>query len=153
MATFNEPVQGWVDNLYGMNGAIVGIGCGVLRVIQTGPDDMKNDVMPADFVVNGTLAAIKYTVDRNAQEAPSTDPDRVAIYHVTSSVDNPLTNARFRRLIETIGGDHAPLNSLWIGTCFNLQSRQLVRLLTIVFHVIPGILIDAGLKYYGKKTR
>ncbi|XP_039429448.1 fatty acyl-CoA reductase wat-like [Culex pipiens pallens] len=152
VATFNEPIQGWVDNLYGMNGAIVGIGCGVLRVIQTGPDDMKNDVMPADFVVNGTLAAIKYTVDRNALEAPSTDPDRVAIYHVTSSVDNPLTNARFRSLVETIGGDHAPLNSLWIGTCINLQSRLLVRLLTIVFHVIPGIFIDAGLKYYGKKT-
>lgn len=152
ISTFNEPVQGWSDNLYGMNGAVVGIGCGVLRVIQTGPDDMKNDVMPADFVVNGTLAAIKYTVDRNARERPTTDPDRVAIYHMTSGVDNPLTNARFRHLVETIGGHHAPLNSLWIGTCFNLQSRFLVKILTILLHVIPGIFIDAGLKYYGKKT-
>lgn len=56
IATNEEPIEGWTDNIYGLNGVIAGIALGIIRVMLVN-DDNDADIIPADIVVNGVLAA------------------------------------------------------------------------------------------------
>jgi len=56
ITTYREPVTGWIDNMYGPCGVIVGIGSGVLRVF-TGDMDNKAHIVPVDMCVNALLAS------------------------------------------------------------------------------------------------
>lgn len=55
-----EPVPGWVDNLNGPTGLMVGAGKGVIRsmLIDT---RHKSEVIPVDYAING-LVTIPYHV-------------------------------------------------------------------------------------------
>ena len=54
-------ITGWCDNVYGLNGVVTGAGVGVLRILHI--DNKKRaDIVPADTVVNSTLALAWYTV-------------------------------------------------------------------------------------------
>lgn len=56
IATYNEPVRGWTDNIYGPTGVIVGAGTGVLRVMNADQEAVAN-MVPADLVVNSLIVA------------------------------------------------------------------------------------------------
>lgn len=62
-ATHFEPIAGYTDNLYGLNGVLVGAGVGVLRILRI-DNRIKSNIVPADYVVNLTLAASCYTLER-----------------------------------------------------------------------------------------
>lgn len=148
--TMDDPIQGWTDNLYGLNGVIVGAGCGVLRVLHAS-DSIKIDIIPADFVINGTLVAAYRAAEDYRHNAPSTDPDKVHIYHLGSAVDNPLTNAMISRYTKTIGASNPPLRSLWIGSYVSTKYATFSMILSILLHLIPGVIIDAILRFKGER--
>lgn len=56
MGTANEPISGWINNVYGVTGIIVGAALGLIRTIYCLPS-MVIDVVPADFVINCVIAA------------------------------------------------------------------------------------------------
>lgn len=63
MMTYEDPVPGWLNNLYGINGVFTGVGMGVLRIFHI--DNRKRaDIVPADIVVNSSLAVIWNTVEQ-----------------------------------------------------------------------------------------
>lgn len=62
-ATFFDPVPGYVDNLYGLNGVLIGAGVGVLRILRI-DNRLKSNIVPADYVVNLILAASCYTLEK-----------------------------------------------------------------------------------------
>ncbi|CAI9262922.1 unnamed protein product [Lactuca saligna] len=68
---------------------IVGYGKGRLRFVASDPECVF-DVLPADMVVNAMIAAIVANVDQTFS---------VTIYHVGSSVSNPLTNTMIQKYI------------------------------------------------------
>lgn len=57
-----EPVPGWVDNLNGPTGLLVGAGKGVIRsmLIDT---RFKSEVIPVDYAING-LIVMPYDINR-----------------------------------------------------------------------------------------
>lgn len=57
-STKEEPLRGWVDNLYGPNGIAVGAGCGVLRILQVDLAIEANFV-PVDMTVNAIIASAR----------------------------------------------------------------------------------------------
>uniref|UniRef100_A0A1L8D6G7 Fatty acyl-CoA reductase n=1 Tax=Plutella xylostella TaxID=51655 RepID=A0A1L8D6G7_PLUXY len=64
-ASFKEPIPGWVDNLNGPTGLLVGAGKGVIRTMHCNAD-YKADVIPVDLVVNGCiLLAATTAIDNN----------------------------------------------------------------------------------------
>lgn len=63
ITSYREPVTGWIDNMYGPCGVIVGIGSGVLRVF-TGNMNNKAHIVPVDLCVNALLASA-WDVARN----------------------------------------------------------------------------------------
>lgn len=56
VSTAKEPVAGWVNNIYGATGIVVGSAIGLLRTLHCDPD-MVADIIPADYVVNAVLVA------------------------------------------------------------------------------------------------
>lgn len=56
VATSKEPVPGWIDNLYGPNGVVLGIGAGLLRIMQTDASVNAN-LVPVDLSVNALIAS------------------------------------------------------------------------------------------------
>lgn len=55
VSTDKEPVEGWVDNIYGPTGAIIGVGAGLIRVLMAKPSS-KVEMIPADMTVNALIA-------------------------------------------------------------------------------------------------
>lgn len=64
VSTYREPVRGWIDNVYGPIGVIVGIGTGILRVYEGNLDTNSCDMVPVDLVVNGLICAAQQTADK-----------------------------------------------------------------------------------------
>lgn len=56
IATVKEPVAGWIDNLYGATGVLLGAAVGLLRTLNCKPSN-RSDMVPADYVINSCLAA------------------------------------------------------------------------------------------------
>lgn len=57
-------MRGWIDNVYGPIGVIVGIGTGILHVYEGNLDTNSADMVPVDLVVNGLICAAKTTADK-----------------------------------------------------------------------------------------
>lgn len=58
--TYLDPIQGYTDNVYGLNGVLVGAGVGVLRIFRIN-NKFKSNIVPADYVINLILAISFYT--------------------------------------------------------------------------------------------
>jgi alcohol-forming fatty acyl-CoA reductase len=53
--TYAEPVVGWIDNVYGPTGIIVGAGTGILRVLRC-DEEIHAEIVPVDMCCNSMLA-------------------------------------------------------------------------------------------------
>lgn len=80
-STYREPFPGWMEGNRMMDPIILHYGKGTLTGFLVDPNGVL-DVVPADMVVNATLAAIAKHGAAGKQECN--------IYHVASSVVNPL---------------------------------------------------------------
>lgn len=63
MATYREPVRGWIDNLYGPTGMMVGASLGVLRTYLLDLNIVP-DLIPVDICVNGLICAAVETATK-----------------------------------------------------------------------------------------
>lgn len=66
IATANEPLPGWIDNLYGPTGFVTGVMTGIIKALPC-EIDAGTDLVPADLTVNALIAAswdtnIRYTL-------------------------------------------------------------------------------------------
>lgn len=64
VASWKEPLKGWIDNLNGPTGLILAIGKGLLRSMRV-TRDIKADIVPVDIVVNTMIASAFYAAKIN----------------------------------------------------------------------------------------
>lgn len=64
ISTWAEPLLGWINNVYGATGVILGTGLGLLRVWGAGAD-VVGDMIPVDIAINITLAATWEVITKN----------------------------------------------------------------------------------------
>jgi fatty acyl-CoA reductase len=55
MNTLNEPVVGWINNLYSASGIVAGAGVGLLKSMYC-DGNMTADVVPVDMAINSAIA-------------------------------------------------------------------------------------------------
>ena len=48
-------MEGWIDNVYGPTGAVVGVGAGLIRTLNI-DEDCTAELVPVDFTVNALIA-------------------------------------------------------------------------------------------------
>lgn len=65
VATYREPVRGWIDNVYGPTGIIVGAGTGILHTYYLN-SNIVTDIIPVDIVVNALICATKNTATKRS---------------------------------------------------------------------------------------
>ena len=56
ISTYQEPIRGWIDNMYGPTGVAAGAGTGVVRSLHC-DGSMKANVVPGDMTVNALIAS------------------------------------------------------------------------------------------------
>lgn len=56
LSTAKEPIAGWVDNLSGITGVVVGSALGILRTFN-GSEDGYSDIVPCDYISNSIICA------------------------------------------------------------------------------------------------
>lgn len=56
ISSYREPVRGWIDNVYGPTGLLVGAGTGVLHTYLGDPTHIT-DMVPVDLAANALIAS------------------------------------------------------------------------------------------------
>ncbi|KAL9289041.1 Fatty acyl-CoA reductase 3 [Arabidopsis thaliana] len=86
-STFKEPFPGWTEGIRTIDSLAVGYGKGKLTCFLCDLDAVS-DVMPADMVVNSILVSMAAQAGKQEE----------IIYHVGSSLRNPMKNSKFPEL-------------------------------------------------------
>ncbi|XP_055526899.1 fatty acyl-CoA reductase wat-like [Wyeomyia smithii] len=149
ISTAEDPIEGWTDNLYGLNGVVVGFGSGVLRILHC--NKVKHvDIIPADLVVNSSLAVIWYMSTKQPNQI---DDSTELVFNCTTRLDNPFvftdvskySKGHIRRLM--------PLSALWYPTCTLTPSVYIYYVLQIFYHFIPAVLFDCLARLKGMEPK
>ncbi|XP_063632736.1 putative fatty acyl-CoA reductase CG5065 [Cydia splendana] len=143
VAALKEPIPGWVDNLNGPTGLIIGSGKGVIRTMHCEPSYLA-DAMPVDVVVNACILLAFATAIERPQEAK--------FFNVTMSGALRCTWGEMIRLGEYWVNMFPPTIALWYPGG-SIKSYWLWHQFCLVTtQLVPAYLIDVLLFLLGKKT-
>jgi len=142
--TYKDPVPGWIDNMYGPTGLVIGVAAGLLRVLHVTKEN-KTELVPVDMCVNSMLATA-YDIGTNAYEDPP-------IYNYVTSPKNPITWERYTELSSLHGSKRPLMKNAWYHTYHLTSSKFMVTILTFLYHFLPAAIVDVGLFLCGKKPK
>ncbi|XP_066153695.1 fatty acyl-CoA reductase wat-like [Euwallacea fornicatus] len=160
VATAKEPVAGWINNVYGATGVLIGVAVGLLRSLY-GNKNNKADMVPADYVINSCFAsmwdvATMKSLNKNKEiEDPRCREHKleqdIPIYNYVSSPQNPLTWDQFNKLGEKYGTQIPSEKVIW-HYMFKMRSNYYEHMLAVFFlHTIPAYVVDFILLCLRKK--
>ncbi|CAO1365557.1 unnamed protein product [Diamesa serratosioi] len=152
IATVEDPVAGWTDNIYGLNGAIIGIAMGIIRVLNIN-NDVVADVIPADYVVNSILVVAEKTSSESIVLEENMCSKVGKIYNCVSSPDNPIDWKQIYDYSIYAGSSVPPMKSMWIVSFTAVTNPYIYSFLKFVLHILPAFIIDFVFKVLGKKPR
>ncbi|XP_048487960.1 fatty acyl-CoA reductase wat [Plutella xylostella] len=143
-----EPVPGWMDigNVFGPSGILLGIGLGVTHTTLVNPD-VRQDVVPVDYVNNLTIAATWDTVKR--YERGHRD---IKIYTL-SNIRNFINYNSYVDVLDTEGRQLVTPKAMWYCGAIHAENKYTLFLFTLFMHYIPAFFVDIVLKLRGSKLR
>ncbi|KAG5673693.1 hypothetical protein PVAND_003716 [Polypedilum vanderplanki] len=143
--TFREPLRGWIDNMYGPTGIVIGVAAGLLRVLHINKEN-RAELVPVDMSVN-SLIACAYDVGINNHY------DEPPIYNYVTSKKNSISWQDYCDY-SILNGVTAPLSKMaWYFTFTMVSSKNLAILLTFLYHTLPAAIIDGVLVLCGKTPK
>nr|AID66649.1 fatty acyl reductase [Agrotis segetum] len=154
IGTAKEPVAGWIDNVYGPTGVVVGAAVGLLHVLNCNPK-VKADLVPGDMVVSAAIAAAwrtarDYPTTCNHEDAPPADLPP-PVYNYVSSEQKPLTWERFMKYNEVYGFQVPTVQAIYYYVFMLTASKPLYAFYCFMMHWIPAYIVDAIAVLIGKK--
>ncbi|XP_022128112.2 fatty acyl-CoA reductase wat [Pieris rapae] len=152
IATARDPIVGWIDNVYGPTGVVVGVAVGLLRVLLCNRHAVA-DLVPGDMVVNACIAAAWKTAKDypgNHEDAPPLD-QAPPVYNFVSSEENPLTWDNFLHLNRRYGYEVPTIQAVWHYILLFTTSEYLFNFYCLLLHWIPAYIIDGIAVLIGKK--
>ncbi|CAH1107542.1 unnamed protein product [Psylliodes chrysocephalus] len=147
ISTYREPIEGWIDNLYGPTGVCAGALSGVLRVSFCSEEKVA-DIVPVDMCVSGLIAAA-WDVSSKKCEMSS----EVSVYNYVSTPENPITWKESIELNFIHGREYPSINSIWEVCVIFTSNLYVYWFLTIFLHTLPGLIIDCFTLITGNKPR
>ncbi|XP_015039178.1 putative fatty acyl-CoA reductase CG5065 isoform X4 [Drosophila pseudoobscura] len=139
-----EPVPGWVDNLNGPTGLIVGAGKGVIRsmLIDT---RFLSEVIPVDYAING-LCVIPYQF-AGLKEKPA----EVPVYNITCADHRKMQWGDVIEMSKDIGYRYPFEAGLWYPDGCITTNKLHHNINVLLFHWLPAYFIDFVLLLLGQK--
>ncbi|XP_073847276.1 putative fatty acyl-CoA reductase CG5065 isoform X4 [Musca autumnalis] len=138
-----EPVNGWVDNLNGPVGLMVGAGKGVIRSMLIDRRH-KSEAIPVDYAING-LVVIPYEFCTNPR------PQEIPVYNITCAERRKVPWGEVIDLSKKIGYQYPMETGLWYPDGTITTSRFLHQINVLLFHWLPAYFIDFLLFLLGQK--
>lgn len=154
ISTYQEPISGWIDNLYGPTGVAAGAGTGILRSIHC-DGSVHANVVPGDFTVNALIASAwdVWNIKRSkTNENERNTEDDVPIYNYVSQ-DNPITYDQLKELSSKYGMSTPTVRAIWYYSFRNNKYRSVHLFYVYFFHLLPALLIDGVTLCVGKQPR
>ncbi|KAK9504080.1 hypothetical protein O3M35_010503 [Rhynocoris fuscipes] len=145
IGTDNEPIPGWIDNVYGPTGILAGTAAGIIRVIKANPEATAC-IVPADMVAAAIVAAVYKT----SLMGPSNE---ITIYNYVTEPENPLTWHDYMHNCTKIGDEMPVQQSVWRHSCSLEPNPFLFTFYSFLLHYLPALLIDLTFLILGKKQR
>jgi fatty acyl-CoA reductase len=152
VATANEPLPGWIDNLYGPTGIVTGVMTGIIKAIPCDIDAVT-DLVPADLTVNALIVASWDTNARYVADSKSNEKHDIRIYNFVSSPENPLTWGSFSDTLMHHIIHRPTVKAMWYPTLIMNASMLLHKFTILILHYLPAFLLDLAFIVSGKKLR
>lgn len=141
-AAWREPIPGWVDNLNGPTGLVLGVGAGVMRTMLCEGSAVA-DLIPVDVVINLMITAAWYT--------GSKQPNEMMIYNCTSGSLNPLKWNEIEKIaFDSILRYPSSHMLRYPGGTFK-RSRWVNNICMLLEQTIPAYVFDAIFGLMGRK--
>ncbi|PZC72130.1 hypothetical protein B5X24_HaOG211835 [Helicoverpa armigera] len=152
IGTAKEPVSGWIDNVYGPTGVVVGAAVGLLHVLNCDAKVVA-DLVPGDMVVCACIAAAWRTArDSRSNHEDAPPPDLPPpVYNYVSSEQKPLTWEKFMHYNEVYGFQVPTVQAIYYYLFTITSSRFLYTLYCFLLHWVPAYIIDGIAVIIGKK--
>ncbi|XP_030556419.1 fatty acyl-CoA reductase wat-like [Drosophila novamexicana] len=152
LPSLKEPFKGCIDNLYGPIASAYGCAAGVLRVVPSKKESRTN-IVPVDYCVNLVLSSAWQTAVATAQrraQHPAPDPP---IYNFAPTAQNPTTWGQITGWMEKYIRIYPVNQAIWFPFTILISNLWLFKLLIVLYHHLPGFLIDTALRLKGQKPR
>ncbi|KAJ8916629.1 hypothetical protein NQ315_000274, partial [Exocentrus adspersus] len=136
-ACHKEPIPGWVDNLNGPTGIVIGAGKGVIRTMWCNLE-LQADFVPVDMAINAlvVIAWKRGTRPKN---------DEVDVYNITSSKDYCLSWGLALDLARKHVMQYPFSVMLWYPGGSAKKSYLAHVMAMFFFHLVPAYLVDFAL--------
>uniref|UniRef100_A0A1B0FKH3 Fatty acyl-CoA reductase n=1 Tax=Glossina morsitans morsitans TaxID=37546 RepID=A0A1B0FKH3_GLOMM len=138
-----EPVPGWVDNLNGPTGLMVGAGKGVIRSMLI-DERYKSEVIPVDYAING-LVVIPYEFQAVSRSK------EIPVYNITCAEHRKVLWGEVIALSKKIGYQYPMETGLWYPDGCVTTNRLHHQINILLFHWLPAYVIDFILFLCGQK--
>ncbi|EDW68202.1 uncharacterized protein Dvir_GJ22673 [Drosophila virilis] len=150
LPSYKEPFKGCIDNLYGPIAISYGCAAGVLRLVYS-KKEARSNIVPVDYCVNLVLSCAWQTAVETAQRRdPAPDP---TIYNFAPTAQNPTTWGEISAWMEKYIRIYPVNQAIWFPFTILTSNLWLIKLLTLLYHHLPGFLIDTALRLKGQKPR
>nr|QRC76219.1 fatty acyl-CoA reductase 9 [Mythimna separata] len=139
-----EPMPGWVDNLNGPVGVMLGAGKGVIRTMLCN-GALVAQVTPVDIAINAIIAI-------GMIEGSRTDkPESLPVYNVNNGHHQPTTWGDVLNIAKAYGRKYPLSWPLWYPNGDITTNQFLHEYRRIFYHLVPAYLIDFLLFLLGQK--
>ncbi|XP_018353624.1 PREDICTED: putative fatty acyl-CoA reductase CG5065 isoform X1 [Trachymyrmex septentrionalis] len=142
IASYKEPVPGWVDNMNGPTGLMIGAGKGVIRSMLCNADYIS-DIIPCDMAINATIA-LAWQVGTEKSTKP-------IFLNATANQENPISWGDALELGKKHVFENPFSQPLWYPGGRMTSSKVLHWLAVIFFQTIPAYVLDSLLIVTGNK--
>ncbi|XP_048487844.1 fatty acyl-CoA reductase wat isoform X1 [Plutella xylostella] len=146
VSTYEEPVRGWTDSLYGPTGLMIGIGTGVLRTMYMDTSKVA-DLVPVDLTVNAILASAWHT----AKHFKENQTSHIPIYNFVSGAQNPVTWGEFIEVNRKHGIDKPTTKAVWYYGLNPTSNYYMFLFYNFFLHYLPALIIDGYCRIVGRR--
>ncbi|EFX77194.1 hypothetical protein DAPPUDRAFT_54548 [Daphnia pulex] len=140
--SLQEPIPGWIDNLNGPSGFVVGVGKGLLRTAITNCQ-LVGDMIPVDISINLMIAAAWKSAIGGMHEAK--------VYNCVTGSHNPVTWGQFNQYGIAAWKRFPTKDMAWYPS-INYHTHEIpFKIEKALFHYFPAYFFDFVARIIGKK--
>ncbi|XP_046615044.1 fatty acyl-CoA reductase wat-like isoform X1 [Neodiprion virginianus] len=147
ISTAHEPIEGWIDNVFGPTGGIVGAGAGLIRTFNV-DSECTAELVPVDMTVNALVAtAWDIAMNKNITTEPPT------YNYVATTKKKNITWGEYNNFALKYGTLRPSTRSIWCYVNYSTKYVMLYNVLTVLLHLLPALLLDTGLVLTGQSPK
>ncbi|CAG4910919.1 unnamed protein product [Colias eurytheme] len=139
-----DPVPGWVDNLNGPIGLMIGAGKGVIRSMHC-YGHYHAEVIPVDIAINA-LVVIPYYLNTKVERS-----EEIPVFNLTSGDDRNDTWKEVLDVGKATVRRYPFEGPLWYPNGNIRHNKYIHELCVLFYHILPAYFIDFLMLIFGQK--